>query len=239
MMRILVPRPAGAPPAGEIPSKKDCTFVHVPLIKTTPPADDYQSLDAALKQLADFDWVVFTSQHGASAFVDRYRYLGVKTSMPSLVAVGEKTAAPLEKGGWKLRYVAQGQGERYLIDYFAGIASLAGQKVLFPKSQIGLSELENYLKLKKCAVHRVEAYQTLPDFSQQERLNLEFSKGIDAVFLYSPSQVEALEVMLKNSRQILSRLPIYVQGATTAARAKQKDWTVAGFIADFTVAIRR
>ena len=48
------------------------------VIHIVPPADNYVALDAALRQLATFDWVVFTSVNGVIHVWERLAVLGLE-----------------------------------------------------------------------------------------------------------------------------------------------------------------
>jgi uroporphyrinogen-III synthase len=48
------------------------------VIHIVPPADNYVALDAALRQLATFDWVVFTSVNGVVHVWERLAVLGLE-----------------------------------------------------------------------------------------------------------------------------------------------------------------
>ena len=65
--------------------------VHVPLISIDDPPDGGGSLAAALEQLASYDWLVVTSQHGA----ERVGAAAARQPSVQLAAVGPRTAARL------------------------------------------------------------------------------------------------------------------------------------------------
>ena len=48
-----------------------------PTIHITPPRDGYAALDAALRELTTFDWVVFTSVNGVDHVWQRLAVLGL------------------------------------------------------------------------------------------------------------------------------------------------------------------
>ena len=55
----------------------------VPTIDIVPPADAYAALDAALRDLSTFDWVVFTSVNGVLHVWERLAALGsLRTRLP-------------------------------------------------------------------------------------------------------------------------------------------------------------
>src|SRR5919201_4236569 len=85
------------------------------VIHIVPPADNYVALDAALRQLATFDWAVFTSVNGVVHVWERLAVLGLEAgafATVRLAAVGRATAAALTTRGHQTavmpeRYVAE------------------------------------------------------------------------------------------------------------------------------------
>ena len=73
----------------------------------SPPAD-WSQVDAFLKRLATFDWLVLTSTTGVRFFLDRVAKLGLRApwvGKPATAAVGPKTAAALEAAGLTVEFV--------------------------------------------------------------------------------------------------------------------------------------
>jgi len=100
--RIVVARPEGQ--ADELASRlaalgAEC--LRVPAIRIEPPAS-WEPLDAAIRDVSSFDWVVFSSGNGVAAFVERLRSMdrdGRSLGTVRLAAVGAKTAAALAANG--------------------------------------------------------------------------------------------------------------------------------------------
>src|SRR2546428_9684270 len=62
--------------------------------------DSFDSLDEAIENLFGYDWIIFVSETGVTAFLDRFRELGHEISeLDSLrvCALGESTQAALER----------------------------------------------------------------------------------------------------------------------------------------------
>src|SRR5712691_12349244 len=72
------------------------------VIHIIPPRDNYVALDAALRQLATFDWVVFTSINGVVHVWERMAVLGLAAgafARVHLAAIGPATVAALTARG--------------------------------------------------------------------------------------------------------------------------------------------
>src|ERR1700739_1702326 len=71
--------------------------VSVPLIQILPPSD-YAPLDSSLRDLANFDWLIFTSQNAVTAVANRL----ATSSSPHLVIPSEARNLPLSVDHAKL-----------------------------------------------------------------------------------------------------------------------------------------
>jgi uroporphyrinogen-III synthase len=121
----------------------------LPLISFAPP-ENCEAMDAALKNIADFDWVLFTSANAVQALERRGEQLtgGLDkvAKLPRAAAVGPVTSAAAEAAGFSVEYVAAEHSG-------AGLARELGkelrrQKVLLPRSDRANPELPE--ALRKC-----------------------------------------------------------------------------------------
>jgi len=161
-----------------------------PLIRLTPCAD----ADAALSDLASFDWVVLTSPSAVHFFFDRLRELKIDLRrVPKIMACGPGSAAACEDSGFAPALTPP-------MDYSAeGLAAvlreteLVGQRVLRLRSEKAGSLLADVLRQKGAVVADVRLYTNasvtyarLPEF--------------DAVFFASASAVESFIGQFSASR---------------------------------------
>jgi uroporphyrinogen III methyltransferase/synthase len=75
--------------------------VQVPMIEVMPPPS-YESLDRVIRDLADYQWLIFTSTNGVSSFFDRLAKQGKDARALSgvmVAAVGDTTAGELQARG--------------------------------------------------------------------------------------------------------------------------------------------
>jgi uroporphyrinogen III methyltransferase/synthase len=101
--RIVVARPEGQ--ADELAARltalgAEC--LRVPAIRIEPPAS-WEPLDAAIRDVSSFDWIVFSSANGVAAFVERLRAMhrdGRHLGTARLAAVGAKTAVAISAAGF-------------------------------------------------------------------------------------------------------------------------------------------
>lgn len=171
-MRLLLTRP----PEESLPLKAKLESAGfgvscLPLIEIVPPSDGGAALQKELQEIAKYRWLVFTSRHAVDAVAKHLTALptGLKAA-----AVGSKTAEKIRERGWSV----------CLLEEIAD-KNLKGQKVLYPRSSIGLDKWVERLERAGGVVTVVEAYQTrgkepvLPDPKEK----------IDAVLFFSPSAV--------------------------------------------------
>ena len=79
--------------------------ISIPTIAIGPP-ETWEPVDEAIRHIADFDWIIFTSANSVDAFLDRAGSLSVSLSGSSgssgssglkVAAVGSQTARRLEE----------------------------------------------------------------------------------------------------------------------------------------------
>ena len=211
------------------------TVVEVPLIETAPPADP-APLDAALRALAGYDWVVFTSANAVAAVADRLAALGADWPPSARVAcVGPSTAAAiaLRLGpSATLLQPAEDHRAEGLLQAFAAV-SLSGARVLLPSSDRARDLLPRGLRERGATVETPVAYRTLPARDLGARLARAFEEGADLVTLASPSAVEAF---VGGRPAGEAGPPVAVIGPVTEEAARAAGLTVAVVAAPSTAA---
>ncbi len=86
-------------PVKEI-KKKYAKIIRLPLLEVHPPRDSFRSLDRALQNLKNFDWLIFTGRHAVEKFALRRFLLGLNGGkLPQIATVGKSTAEAIESFG--------------------------------------------------------------------------------------------------------------------------------------------
>lgn len=161
--------------------------VFLPLIEIAPPSDDFFSLDSAIKQLGEYDWLIFTSANGVKYFFDRLKHLGIsKANLSRLntAVVGPMTAKALESNGCHVSMIPREHSANGLIDTFSDI-DIEGSRMLFIQARDGRKELTEFLRARGAKVDITEAYQVLPS-----KENYQLPEDFDAIYFFSPSAVK-------------------------------------------------
>ncbi|HXR98703.1 MAG TPA: uroporphyrinogen-III synthase [Terriglobales bacterium] len=135
----------------------------LPTIAVAPPSD-FAPLDAALRRLAQFAGVVFTSANAVAGFFDRANQLGLAPEFGSTAwrcAVGPATAEALASRHAPAHIVPDRSDAE-------GIAAalmthdLSGREILIPAGSLHRDTLASRLRERGAIIIVVEAYRTLP-----------------------------------------------------------------------------
>lgn len=196
-----------------------------PLIEFSPP-DDYGALDAALSQLDQFDWLIFTSGEAVRAVGRRCEKLGHRLGQASrnlnIAAVGPVTAEAAREIGLQVNYVAQNHNGLALANELG--ERVRGRKVLLPRSDRANPDLPAELKSFGAQLSEVIAYRTLkPKEIDREKLQT-FTKGeADAILFFSPSAVQHFVELAGAGklRSIQDMLAITAVGPVTAKALRE------------------
>ncbi|MFZ0583730.1 MAG: uroporphyrinogen-III synthase [Candidatus Acidiferrales bacterium] len=226
--RIVVTR---APEqAGELIHALEALGAEVLLLPTVSfaPPENPAELDAALARLAEFDWILFTSQNAVRFFCRRWmdteRERAVLGSGRARIAsVGAPTARALALEGIRVDYIAQTQTGESLASELSD--SMAAKQVLLPRSDRVDDRLPSALREAGATVCEVTAYRTLrPETLDPEILARLRRAEIDAVVFASPSAFHNLATFVPRAELagLSNQIQFAVIGSTTT-RALRDD----------------
>ncbi|HEY2857889.1 MAG TPA: uroporphyrinogen-III synthase [Terracidiphilus sp.] len=191
--RILVTRAAhqagklsdGLRALGAIP-------VEVPVLEIKPPAS-FDALDAALRQLATYDWLILTSANTVRALVQRAATLGnspTETKLPSIAAVGEATAIAARNAGFPVALVPATYVAESLVESLA--TNAAGKRILLARAEIARDVIPDALRATGAQVDVVDAYRNAVPESAPALLREALDAGLDAATFTSSSSATHL-----------------------------------------------
>jgi uroporphyrinogen-III synthase len=201
--------------------ERGAQVVSLPMISFAPP-ESSERLDEQLRQLDSFDAVVFLSQNAVRYTFDRCAQLGIQcetrlSGRGFIGAVGPATARALKERGVRVDYVAEkGTGEALARELGP---SLAGRRVLLPRSDQGDERVPSALRALGAKVTEVIAYRTTGPAALSPEILAETQRaGVDAIVFASPSAVHSLaRVVGETDLPTLSeRVPFVAIGPTTA-----------------------
>ncbi len=214
-------------------TREGASVIPLPTIRIAPP-DDLGPLDAALRDWASFDWIVFTSAHGVSAVAERARTLHVdlRKTRGRIAAVGPVTRAALQRNGLPADVVPA----EYITDAIADVmGDVAGKRVLLPRSPISRQSLPETLAARGAEVVQVNAYSAVPAEAQPEGSPL--PRTIDFVVFTSPSSAENLSALVSEREfvRLLERTPAATIGPVTAEAARNLGFRIALVAPEHTI----
>ncbi len=126
------------------------------------PAEDYRPLDAALANLASYDWLIFTSANGIRFFMERLnlRDRDLASFGGQVCAIGPATRKAVEKLGLKVDLMPGEYVAESLVAAFSG-RDLSGKRILLPRAAVARDLVPAELARRGALVDVVEAYRTV------------------------------------------------------------------------------
>lgn len=198
--------------------------VALPTVATEPPLDA-APLDAALRDLAGFDWLAFTSARAVEAVSARPSWPSQRPfpARPRVAAVGRATAERAREEGLQPALLPDLAGGRGLAQALRAASGPTGRRprVLWPRSEIAHRELADGLADWGAVLVDPVAYRTLPVSPARlaERIRALEQGRIDAVAFLSPSSARALAAALGRAGlgSLRGRAALASLGPTTSA----------------------
>ena len=203
-----------------------------PTIEIVNPTDSFKALDAAIKILHSFDWLIFTSANGVDKFFERlktFRLDARALANAKVAAIGSATAEKLSTHGIFADLVPAEFRAEGLIDALKN--SVAGKKILLARAETARDILPVELEKSGAEVTVAAAYKTVP--AAENNLDGDF----DMVTFTSSSTVE--NFIAAAGREILSKVKTAAIGPITAQTLEKfgveadviaQEFTIAGLV---------
>ena len=243
--RVVVTRARAQ--AGELSAeleKLGAEILEFPTIEVRPP-EDLGPLDAAIRDLDSFDWLVFTSVNGVEAFVARLAHHGLDLrAVPRkarIAAIGPATAERVREGGLRVDVVPREFRAEALIEELAA-GELAGQRVLIPRARVAREILPERLRESGAEVVVPPAYESVPSSKGKDELAKRLNGGeLDCVTFTASSTVENFVGAFgeEESGRLLAGVRIACIGPITAETARghgirvdaeAREYTISGLV---------
>lgn len=210
----------------------------VPAIRIAPPADGYAVIDAAIGTLMDYQWLVFTSANGVSAFFARLAAAGKDAralGYAQVAAIGTATAAKLREYGIRADVVP----EEFRAE--GVVAALKGKlpphaRVLLPRAEQAREVLPDGLRALGATVDVAPVYRTEAAAADGEALAAELAAGAyDYVTFTSSSTARNLVGILGGSAPLAHTRAACI-GPVTAETARELGIEPALVAEEYTIA---
>lgn len=238
--KILVTR-AGAQAYGLVEriAKAGGEVIELPTIEIQPP-ESFAALDAAVKDIERYDWLIFTSVNSVAPFLERLRIGGKAVqSVRSLQigAIGPETAKRLASAGVTASLVPERYQAEGILDAIKPEA-VKGRRVLIPRAAEAREILPETLRAWGAAVDVVIAYRTeLPDVDTAPLAELLRRRKIDVITFTSSSTVKNFVRLFggRNLGEIVGDSVIACIGPITAGTAEQAGGRPEIVAAEYTI----
>ncbi|MEW6388469.1 MAG: uroporphyrinogen-III C-methyltransferase [Thermodesulfobacteriota bacterium] len=199
--------------------------LEVPTLEIVPP-DDFGPLDAALKQLFQYHWLIFTSANGVAAFMQRLfaKGLDLRSLGPvKVAAIGPATAQALKDHGLSADLVPETyQAEDLAAALLPHITP--GTRVLLARAQVAREVLPETLAQHGAQVDVAPVYQARPpkEIPPEARPFIE-SEEIDILTFASSATVHNFAALVGKEKfqQLAKKALVAAIGPITGATLQE------------------
>ena len=191
---------------------------------TVEPLADLTALDAALRDLGAYRWVILASANAAQLFAQRLAVLQVQSQglAHATLVTGPAGARALEASGLSAGRVVSPFSAAAVLDALAS-EPMEGVRALIPRSAGGREELTAGLRRRGAVVDEVTVYRTTP-VQHSDALVAALRGGVDAATFFSPSAVRGFIAAVRSGAMslgdALDGVVIACLGAATAGEAR-------------------
>jgi uroporphyrinogen-III synthase len=193
----------------------DAEVILVPAVAFDFPEDSVP-LDRALRELARFGWVLFTSQNAVRFVAVRLKQLGLPPSVRCVAAVGPATAEAARQQGFHVDYTASQHTAHALA--FELRDQIATHRVLLPRSDRSDPHLTNALREIGARVDDPIAYRTAAPATPPAAVLEPIRRAeFDVAVFASPSAFQNFDAFLGTGvlAKLAERVRIAAIGPTT------------------------
>jgi uroporphyrinogen III methyltransferase/synthase len=213
--------------------------IEFPTIEICPP-QDYAGLDAAIENIAHYDWLILTSVNSVEPFLSRMaaRQTTVAALTPLRVgAIGPETAKALQAAGVQCDLVPARFQAEGILDALSP-RDMHDKRVLIPRAEKAREILPETLRAWGASVDVVVAYRTVLPRTDTAPLLRSIEQGaIDMITFTSSSTVSNFVRLFAQSRlsEILGSMPVACIGPITERTVVELGGRVAVVATEFTI----
>jgi len=204
-------------------SEHGADLIVCPTIKIVPLVEN---VEAFLGEMHFFDYLVFTSVNGVSAFRQalRRKRFDLRSFTAKVEAIGRKTAEALEDIFVYPDTVPKEYTSSSLRDILEG--PVKGKNVALVTSQLGGETLLTGLRPSAATIRKVIAYRNEPNYSIKEKLMKEINDGIDIAVFTSPSTFNYMLQIVEDKKSLSKISKIASIGPVTKMAIEEKGFMV-------------
>jgi uroporphyrinogen III methyltransferase/synthase len=166
------------------------------------PLQDYAPVDAAIRSLASYDWVIFTSVNGVRHFWKRLAAAKLDTralGVCGVAAIGPATADALRAKGIEPDFIPEKFVAEGIVDGLTKRCgkNLSGMRMLLPRAAKARDVLPEALGKAGAKLDVLPVYETTPSSARREEVLERLKAGeIDCITFGSSSTVENLLALI-------------------------------------------
>lgn len=187
------------------------------------PVRDPAPLDEALRNIADYDWMMFTSSNAVRGVAARMQEMGIDSRALNHLkfgVIGPSTAKALLQIG----FITDAIPNDYMASSMVELLNEKGivpKNVLLPRSEIGRETLAIGLREMGSEVNEVTAYSTETPKDTGELAVAAYKEGIDFTTFTSSSTVRNLVELVGGSPDLINTGKNVMIGPITAETARE------------------
>jgi uroporphyrinogen III methyltransferase / synthase len=212
--------------------------IEMPAIRIEEPADA-APLEASIRGIGRYGWIIFTSANGVERFFARMMSLGLDSralSGKKVCAIGPATASALESKGIRPDHVPAKFISTEVVRELSEMNEVKGKAFLLPRADIAPDNMrKDLLALGASSVDDIAAYRTMPvEYDAGTNPLSEDAGKIDLVTFTSTSTVKNF---MRAARDIpsIKETPCAAIGPVTADTARSEGFNVVTVADEYTI----
>ena len=239
--RVLVTRTrTQASALSDVLTQKGALALELPTIEIQA-IDDYTEIDRALRNIREYDHLIFSSANAVDVVFDRLNIIGLDARAlhdVQIAAIGPATRRRLGARGIVADFMPSSFVAEAVVSELREFG-MSGRRVLLPQAEIARDVLRRGLADMGANVDSIAVYRTGTPRNTAARLQDILSEGIDVATFTSSSTVSNLVEVLGGNTDGLKDATIACIGPITAERAAElgieadivaSEHTIAGLI---------
>jgi uroporphyrinogen III methyltransferase/synthase len=222
--------------------EKGASVAEFPTIEIVPPKS-FKRMDEAIRNLAKYQWVIFTSVNGVSLFLERLMASGKDIralGQAKIAAIGPATASRLKAFSLQPNLLPSEYRAEAVVEAFRKVR-IKGQNILLARAEVARDIIPGALSKLGAKVDVLPVYRTVrSEGKRTELLSLLKEGKVDAVTFTSSSTVENFVGILgKKNVPLLKGVALASIGPITTETARRlglkisieaKEYTIPGLV---------
>lgn len=223
--------------------ERGADVIEIPTIEINPPRS-YKHLNAALKNIAKYDWLILTSVNGVDSVFSRLKKLKISTDALKhlqIAAIGPATKKAIERQGLAVSVTPSKYIAEAVVDAVRG--KVEGKRILLARAKVARDVLPNELRKTAAQVDVVEAYETRVPATAKAKLQKLFRSSENrpdvVTFTSSSTAANFLHLLDKRHHSVLAEIWLASIGPVTSKTLREagfpptiqaREYTMSGLV---------